>query len=517
MAIIGIDLGTTNSACAIWRNGQVEMIPNRLGEYLTPSVVHIEATGMVLVGKTAQERLLTHANQTASVFKRYMGTNRLLINNKQYTAPELSACVLRSLKEDAEVFLGEPVTEAVISVPAYFNNNQRQATLQAAKLADLYVERLINEPTAAAIAYGLHNKPEHTQFIVLDLGGGTFDVSIIEYFEGVLEVHATTGDNFLGGEDFLKILVEYYLKKANLTSQALDSRSLQTLFAHLEQAKRQLSNADILHIEPFLEKIPERITINREEYVKQCEPLMQRIIHPIETALRDAGLKPTELDDVILVGGATRMQFFKGLIAKLFRRLPSANLDPDLVVAMGAAIQAGLKAKDAALNDVVLTDVCPYTLGTGVINEADFDGTQGEIFSPIIERNMIIPVSRLKSYYTAGNNQTKMSIPVYQGESRLVKNNILLGELEVSIPLNKRGKEGCRVRFSYDTNGILEVDVEVISTGVKAHTLIKNTSGHLTEEQIQTSRERLAKLKFHPRDDEANKVLILRAERLYEG
>lgn len=517
MAIIGIDLGTTNSACAVWRNGQVDLIPNRLGEYLTPSVVHIDSKGMVLVGKVAQERLLTHANQTAAVFKRYMGTDRRLIGGKHYTAPELSACVLRSLKEDAEVYLGEPITEAVISVPAYFNNNQRKATLLAAQLANLPVERLINEPTAAAIAYGLHEKPESTQFMVLDLGGGTFDVSIMEYFEGVLEVHASAGDNFLGGEDFLEILVGLYLQQAKLTKNQLDPRSLQLLYAHLEQAKRQFNSAELVQIEPFLAAITQRISIKRDEYVEYCEPLLQRIRLPIETALRDAAIKPSELDDVILVGGATRMQFFRAMIAKLFRRMPSANLDPDLVVAMGAAIQAGLKARDAALEDVVLTDVCPYSLGTGIANHNDYDGQQGSLFSPIIERNTVIPASKAQLYTTAQDNQTEVEIDIYQGESRLVKNNIKLGSVTVKVPRNRKGEESMTVRFSYDTNGVLEVDIKALTTGQEYHALIQNTPGQLSETELKTSRERLARLKFHPREDEANKVLLARAERLYEG
>ncbi|WP_020558079.1 Hsp70 family protein [Thiofilum flexile] len=517
MGIIGIDLGTTNSACAVWRNGQVEMIPNRLGEYLTPSVVHIDSKGMILVGKVAQERLLTHANQTAAVFKRYMGTDRLLIGGKQYTAPELSACVLRSLKEDAEIYLGEPITEAVISVPAYFNNNQRKATLLAAQLAHLRVERLINEPTAAAIAYGLHEKPESTQFMVLDLGGGTFDVSIMEYFEGVLEVHASAGDNFLGGEDFLEILLGLYLQQAKLTKNQLDSHSLQTLYAHLEQAKRQFNSAELVHIEPFLAQVSERISIKREDYITHCETLLQRIRFPIETALRDAKLKPSELDDVILVGGATRMQFFRTMVAKLFRRMPSANLDPDLVVAMGASIQAGLKARDAALDDIVLTDVCPYSLGTGVVNNNDYDGQQGFLFSPIIERNTVVPASRVQLYTTSKDNQTEVEIDIYQGESRLVKNNIKLGAVTVKVPRKRKGEESIAVRFSYDTNGVLEVDIKVLSTGQEYHALIQNTPGQLSDTELKASQERLGHLKFHPREDEANKVLLARAERLYEG
>jgi molecular chaperone HscC len=518
MKIIGIDLGTTNSAVGIWQNGQVELIPNRLNEYLTPSVVHIGTDGKVLVGKTAQERLMTHPDATAAVFKRYMGTNRqMLLAKKPYTAPELSAFVLKSLKEDAETYLGEAITEAVISVPAYFNNMQRKATILAGELAGLKVERVINEPTAAAIAYGLHEKPEHTQFMVVDLGGGTFDVSIMEYFDGVLEVHASAGDNFLGGEDFRELLVNKFLTTLNLTRQSISAHDLQKVYAQMEQVKRQLNNVDIVHVEPFFAAQTKIVSLYKEDFIQLAEPLLQRIQRPIETALRDAKLKPSDMDEVILVGGATRMQFFRSMIAKMFRRLPAANLDPDLVVAMGAAIQAGLKARDAALDDVVLTDVCPYSLGVGTHNENDLFGTQGSLFSPIIERNTVIPSSRVSVYSTINDNQTKIKFEIFQGENRLVKNNINLGELTVTVPKNKKGEESAAVRFSYDVNGVLEVDIEVISTKEKYNKLIVNAPGELSATEIRESKEKLAKMKFHPREDEININLIARAERLFEG
>jgi molecular chaperone HscC len=517
MKIIGIDLGTTNSACAIWNNGKVELIPNRLGDFLTPSVVHIGKDDKVLVGKAAQERLLTHPDTTASVFKRYMGTDRKLSLRKVYSAPELSAFVLRSLKEDAETYLGEAVTEAVISVPAYFNSVQRKATILAGELAGLKVERLVNEPTAAAIAYGLHEKPEHTRFMVVDLGGGTFDVSIMEYFEGVLEVHASAGDNFLGGEDFREVLVNRFLALADITKKSLNAKDLQKVYAQMEQAKRQLNSADVVHVEPFLVAQKQTVSLQRDDFIKLSEPLLQRIQRPIETALRDAKLKPGDLDEVILVGGATRMHFFRSMIAKMFRRMPAANLDPDLVVAMGAGIQAGLKARDAALEDLVLTDICPYSLGVGVHNDSDSLGLQGSLFSPIIERNSIVPVSRVSRYITVSDNQTQLKLEFFQGESRLVKNNIYLGELEVRLPKAKKGDEGADVRFSYDINGVLEVDVQVVSTGEKYYKMVLNTPSELSERDIHASKVKLAQIKFHPREEEANIALIARAERLYEG
>lgn len=518
MKIIGIDLGTTHSAVAIWQKGQAELIPNRLNEYLTPSVVHISHDGTVLVGKAAQERLLTQPQSTASVFKRYMGTDRkLTLAKKSYSALELSAFVLKSLKEDAESYLGEPVTEAVISVPAYFNNIQRKATILAGELAGLKVERLVNEPTAAAIAYGLHEKPEHTQFIVVDLGGGTFDVSIMEYFEGVLEVHASAGDNFLGGEDFTEVLVNKFLSTLNINRTSLNPSELQLVQAQMEQAKRQLNQVDLIQVEPFIKAQKQSVNLYKDDFLKLSEPLWQRLQRPIETALRDAKLKPSDLDEVILVGGATRMQYFRSLIAKMFRRMPSANLDPDLVVAMGAAIQAGLKARDAALEDLVLTDVCPYSLGLGIHNENDQLGSQGNLFSPIIERNTVIPCSRVSAYNTVSDYQTNMVLQFFQGEHRLVKNNISLGKLDVRLPKARKGEESVMVRLSYDINGVLEVDVEVVSTGEKHYQMILNTPSQISAKDIAASKEKLSALKFHPREQELNITLLARAERLYEG
>jgi len=518
MTIVGMDLGTTNSACAVWKDGRVQMIPNRLGDMLTPSVVHIDNDNKASVGKTAREKLILQPDDTVALFKRYMGTDRQIrINGQKFTAPELSAFVLRSLKEDAEAFLGEPPSEAVVSVPAYFSDAQRKATIQAADMVGLKVERLINEPTAAAMAYGLHDKPEHTQFMVIDLGGGTFDVSIMEYFDGVLEVHASAGDNFLGGEDFLELLVQKYLTTLNINKQSLDKAELNKVYQQMELAKRRFNSADQLVIEPFLRKQQESVTLQFDDFEKISAPLLQRIQRPVETALRDANLSPTDLDDVLLVGGATRMKFLRSTVARMFRRMPSANLDPDQVVAMGAGIQAGLKSRDAALDDVVLTDVCPYSLGIGIHNESDKTGQQGALFDPIIERNTIVPVSREQHYFSVADNQASVEVDIYQGESRLAQNNIKLGNLEVNIPKAKAGKESIAVRFSYDINGLLEVDVEVVSTSEKLNTVIQNAPGSLTDTAIRESREKLAAMKFHPRDEEANRELVARAERLYEG
>ena len=494
------------------------MIPNRLGEALTPSVVHIGEDGVATVGKIAKEKLVSQPECTASLFKRYMGTDRRIkVNSQVYSAPELSALVLRSLKEDAEVFLKEVVSDVVVSVPAYFNDIQRKSTVLAAAMAGLKVKRLVAEPTAAAIAYGIHERPEHTHFMVIDLGGGTFDVSIMEYFDGVLEVHASAGDSFLGGEDFLDVLVKKYLDTINLSEQELSKSEFKQVYQQMELAKREINSVDRLTIQPFLKRHNQPVELNYSDIEVMSEPLLRRIQGPVEKALRDAGLTPSELDDVLLVGGATRMKMLRSTVVKMFRMMPSANLNPDEVVAMGAGIQAGLVARDSALDDVVLTDVSPYSLGIAVLNENDKTGLIGSIFDPIIERNTTVPVSREEVYSTVSDNQTEISVVIFQGENRLVRNNIQLGKLEVRVPKKKAGEESIVVRFSYDINGLLEIDVQVMSTGENINTTIQNSTGNLSDEQIRISKEKLAKMKFHPRDDEINRELVARADRLYEG
>ncbi len=518
MTILGIDLGTTNSACAIWRSGEPTLIPNRLDKLLTPSVVGVDHSGEIIIGETAKYRLISHPKQTISVFKRFMGSQQLYrLGKKDFSPVELSALILKSLKEDAEAFLGETITQAVISVPAYFNDVQRKATQQAGELAGLKVERLINEPTAAAMVYGLHESEDTTQFIILDLGGGTFDVTLVEFFAGVMEVHASSGDNFLGGEDFTRILVEQFLQDNDLTAGDLTTGENQHLYSVINSAKHALTAQPLVVVENCLAKQKDNWSLSREYFEQLASPLLMRIRGPIEKTLRDAQVTPQDISQVVLVGGATRMQAFRSLVSKMFRRMPSGHIDPDLVVAMGTAIQAGLKEKSAELKDVVLTDVCPYSLGTEIVNHNDTKGNQGNLFFPIIERNTTVPCSIERSLVTAADNQTEISIGIYQGESRLVKSNIYLGQLDVKVPKAKAGVESITVRYSYDMNGLLEVDVKVDSTGKTVHKTIVNSSDALSEKDILASKKKLDQLKFHPRDSEENRRLVARAERLYES
>ena len=518
--IIGIDLGTTNSLASVWRNGTVELIPNALGCMLTPSAVSIGKDGATLVGQAARDRLSTQPERSAASFKRAMGTDQLFeLAGRPYRAEELSALVLRSLTTDVERMIGSPVEEAVITVPAYFSNAQRKATEAAGKLAGLNVRRLLNEPTAAAMAYGLHHGGAEERILVLDLGGGTFDVSILEVFEGVMEVRATAGDNRLGGDDFTYVLMQGFMQAvgeaAALPKLRDDHEALGSLRRSAELAKRALT-AGHEHRMTLVHKDRELAwEITRADYETLAQPLLSRLRTPIERAVRDARLSPAQIDHLVLAGGATRMPMVRRMAALLFDRLPVATVDPDEVVARGAAVQAGLVAQDAALADRVMTDVAPFTLGVAAAQGRDGRVLLDGLYSPLIERNTVIPASRSKSFSTLVDYQSKLHLKVYQGEGRLVKDNIRLGELDVPIPRDKAGKQSVDVRFTYDTSGLLEVEATVASTGLMRQLVIENQPGVLDADQIAARLKKLAPLKVNPADEAETVAVIARAERIY--
>lgn len=516
MAFIGIDLGTTNSLAAIWRGGAVVLIPNVHGEYLTPSVISVLDDQRIVVGRSAKDRLVTHPASTVSQFKRLMGTSSVTtINGIEFSPEELSAVVLRQLKEDAEHFLGDKVDEAIISVPAYFDDNQRNATKIAANLAGLKVERLINEPTAAAIAYGVHNDEKEKHFIVVDLGGGTFDVSLMEKFDDLLEVHASAGDSHLGGEDFTAALLSYIADKQGVNEQLLTAHECGRLYRQLEEAKKRLSTEDQIEIELSITGKSSNVLIKQEELLGVFETLLKRMALPIERAVRDAGLNLSEIHDVFLVGGATRMPLIRQFFTRLLGRFPACHIDPDHVVVMGAAIQAALKQRNKELGDIVLTDVTPFSLGVSTSTEDGHGGYISGIQSVIIERNTTIPVSRAHSYTTVQDGQKEICFEIFQGEHLLAKQNIRIGELLVNIPKNSAGKESVEVRFTYDINGLLEVIATVRSTSVRKRTVIQNSDSRLSEKEIEIALQKIAGLKIHPREQELNKALMARAERIY--
>lgn len=516
--IIGIDLGTTNSLAAYFTEDGPKIIPNRLGKRLTPSVVSMDEEEQIYVGDSAVERNLLYPGSTASVFKRDMGSQKKFqLLHKSFTAEELSSFVLRALKEDAEHYLGEEVTEAVISVPAYFNDARRRATKKAGELAGLKVERIISEPTAAAIAYGLYQSRKSARFLVFDLGGGTFDVSILELFDTILEVRAVAGDNFLGGEDFTLVLEDMFFEKyPQFDKLTMDEKTLRHIHRQAELCKIGFSQDRTSSMNCKIGEEMFSMDVELAKYEEACKELLDRIRQPVKRSLSDAHIRLADIDKVVLVGGATKSPVIRRFVGKLFKKLPDTNVNPDEAVALGAAIQAAMKERQEAIKEVILTDVCPFTLGTEVVREWEKGIFENGIFCPIIDRNTVIPTSRTERLYTAHDNQTKIRVNVLQGESRFASNNLSLGELMIDVPAKKAGEEGVDVTYTYDINSILEVEVKVLSTQEVTKQVFRGRDVDMTEEEIKERFETLSYLKIHPRDREENKYLLLRGERIYE-
>ena len=515
--IFGIDLGTTNSLIAWLKDGVPTTIANVHGHVLTPSAVSVDADGSVLVGATARERLVTHPKRSAASFKRLMGSGqKLTLGGTSYRPEDLSALVLRSLKADAEQATGEKVEEVIISVPAYFNDQQRKATRLAGELAGLKVLRLVNEPTAAALFHGIHERDADATFLIIDLGGGTFDVSILERFSGVMEVRATGGDSVLGGDDFTEAMLQLLARRSGLDDKALADPAKNGALRHAaESAKRALASG--ANCEVDLQGLGlDKFTVTTAEFEKACEPLLERLRAPIERALRDARLRVADLDEIALVGGASRMPMVRRLVSQLFGRLPARHLDPDQTIALGVAVCAGLTSRDEAFEEMVLTDVCPHTLGIRIAEDDGHGGHIGDVFLPVIERNTVVPASRVKTVQTVVDNQTKLSVAIFQGESRHCSQNIELGSVELKIPPFKAGAVKVEVRYTYDVNGILDVDVAVADHGIEKNLVIRKLAGDVSDAEIERRRVELAALKVHPRDQDQNRLVLERANRLYE-
>ncbi|MDO1527943.1 molecular chaperone HscC [Fulvimonas sp. R45] len=516
--IVGIDLGTTHSLVGCYDGQGPRLFANPLGSLLTPSVVGIDGDGHMLVGQAARDRMVSHPAQAVAAFKRWMGSAReTRLGERLFRPEELSALVLRALLADAEAALGERVHEAVISVPAYFSDAQRKATRAAGELAGIRVERLINEPTAAALAYGLQDRPDGSRFVVIDLGGGTFDVSVLEMFDGVVEVHASAGDNFLGGEDFLDALQAACLADLGIEAAQLPAPQRGQLRRWLEAAKCELSQQPEVHVAGRLGEQPVDWRIDQERFARLAEPLVQRMRAPLERAMRDARLQVEQIDDIVLVGGASRMPVIARMVSRMFGRLPLRHVHPDEAIALGACVAAGLKARDRRLDEVILTDVCPYTLGTEVARRDERGQLLPGFFHPIIQRNSVVPVSREESFWPVQEQQTQLSLEVYQGESPMVANNIKLGELALKIdPRLPLAKNEVKVRFTYDTNGVLQVEATTCATGQRHELVLEQNPGVLDPQQIRQRLAALAALKVHPRERQENIALLARAERLYE-
>ena len=483
--IIGIDLGTTNSCVAVMEGGQPTVIANTEGARTTPSVVAFTKTGERLVGDAAKRQAVTNAEKTISSIKRDMGTDRgRTIDGKKYSPQQISAMILQKLKADAEGYLGEKVTEAVITVPAYFNDAQRQATKDAGKIAGLDVKRIINEPTAAALAYGLDNEKEQT-IMVYDLGGGTFDVSIIEIGDGIIEVRATAGDNRLGGDDFDQKITDYILeefKKQQGIDLSNDTMALQRIKEASEKAKKELSTATTTDINlPYLTATAEgpkhfEMTLTRAKFDELTHELVERTAGPVKRALDDAGIKASELSKVLLVGGSTRIPAVQDKVKQLTGHEPSKSLNPDECVALGASIQGGKLAGDAGAGEILLLDVTPLSLAIE---------TMGGIATKLIERNTTIPVKKSQVFSTAADNQTAVDINVVQGERQFARDNKSLGQFRLDgIPPARRGVPQIEVTFDIDANGIVNVSAKDLGTGKEQHITI-TAGSNMSDDDIE--------------------------------
>ena len=519
--IAGIDLGTTNSAIAVWHEGEAKLVPNALGDALTPSAVSIGDNGAVLVGLAARDRRATHPKTTATTFKRLMGTQqKIRLGKTDFTPEELSALVLRNLIGDVEAATGEVVTGVVITVPAYFNDRQRKATRRAGEIAGVKVERLINEPTAAALAFGVADRGDREPFLVFDLGGGTFDVSIVEMYEEIVEVRATAGDNRLGGEDFNDALiaaVKGELDRDGVLARADPARMNPLLHEAAERARRALTDSDSASMTVTWEGRTFEATVTSDAFEAQAAGLIARLRDPVLRSLRDSGIKSDDLSEIVLVGGSTRMPIVRRAITRMFGRFPNTVVHPDHAVALGAAVQAGLLARDVALKEVRLTDVCPFTLGVARSERDSRGNIHGGLFSPIIDRNTPLPVSRMEAFQTIHDNQRQIEFAIYQGEAREVVQNVKLGTLTVPVPPKKAGHVECECRFTYDASGFLDVDVKVVDTGETYNLAIVDEGESVSDTDVAKRREALAKLKMHPRDDSVNQAVLARAARCFEG
>ena len=488
--IIGIDLGTTNSCVAVMEGGQPTVIPNAEGARTTPSVVAFTKSGERLVGEPAKRQAVTNADKTISSIKRHMGTDyRVAIDEKKYSPQEISAMILQKMKADAENYLGEKVTEAVITVPAYFNDAQRQATKDAGKIAGLEVKRIINEPTAAALAYGLDNEKEQ-KIMVYDLGGGTFDVSIIEIGDGVIEVLATAGNNHLGGDDFDQKVADYMIsefKKKEGVDLSTDKMAMQRIKEAAEKAKKELSSATTTNINlPFISMnangpLHFDMDLTRAKFDELTHDLVEKTAEPVRRALSDAGLTASELGQVLLVGGSTRVPAVQDKVKQLTGKEPSKSLNPDECVALGAAVQGGKLAGDAGAGDILLLDVTPLSLSIE---------TMGGIATRLIERNTTIPTKKSQIFSTAADNQTAVDINVVQGERQFARDNKSLGQFRLDgIPPARRGVPQIEVTFDIDANGIVNVSAKDLGTGKEQHITITAGSNMSDDEINKAVRE----------------------------
>ena len=512
MAVIGIDLGTTNSLASVWKEGSPVIIRNSLGTTLTPSVVGVDEDNNVVVGEVAKERLISHPEKTASEFKRSMGTKKTyIVGGNSFTPEQLSSLVLNKIKEDAQAFLGEEITEAVISVPAYFDDCRRNATKQAAEMSGLKVERLINEPSAAALAYMQKHGFEDGTYMVIDFGGGTLDVSMIDSFDSVMEILAVAGNNQLGGKDFNTAIYKHFLKENGLAEDSLTAEHKASIYKSAEACKIALSDIPMSIMSVNISDKSYTLNLDNNSLIKICHEVFEKIGEPVKRVLRDSHMNINEVKDIILVGGSCKMPTVAAYLERLTGRKPCTDINPDTAIAVGAGIFAGMKDRNKDFKDVILTDICPFSLGVAVQDER----TKEVIMDFIIQRNSMLPTSKVHDYYAASENQTGVRLRIYQGESIIPSNNIKLGELEFKCPPTKLNGFIVSMRLTYDINGILVVDAT--SNDKKTYSkVILSESNTMSEEELARRKEELNKLRLAPPDDEKYQLLIARAERIIE-
>ena len=512
MAIIGIDLGTTNSLATVYTEGGVKLIRNALGKALTPSVVGVDDDGNVIVGDVAKERLVTHPDLTAAEFKRTMGTDReYSLGDKKFSSQQLSSIVLRKIVSDAKEFLGEEIEEAVISVPAYFNDKMRVATKQAAELAGIKCERLINEPSAAALAY-LHNHEwKDGTYMVVDFGGGTLDVSIIDSFDSVMEIIAVAGNNQLGGKDFNEAIYRHFCETNNLSESDLSSEERAIIYRMAETTKIALSTNPMAVMSVVLNDQKYSLALDSNELIRISHDVFEKIHEPIRKVLKDSRLRPGDLEAIVLVGGSCKMPTVISYIEKVTGIKPCTDIDPDTAIGFGAGIYSGIKSKNTGLKEVVMTDICPFSLGTSTLDSK----TNELIMSFIIERNSMLPCSNIRDYYAIRDNQTSVTFDIFQGESIIPENNIKLGSITISCPSTKKHDFIASARLTYDINGILIVDITNADKETTTKMLL-DSNVRLSPKDMERIKAKLDSLRFSEKKDEEQEHLISRAERIIE-